>query len=331
MLNDELKSRCSNAVNAGRQYLLACLENNTFYDTWYGTYVTPPVEHSSSPMLCFFTALALQKTGGVPEMAKDKMRTILSSAKKGSSYGYDEKAPVDADDTAFALRTLLLLGDIVTPEIVAAALEPFRCGDSWFTFPAKAPAGITPPFYSAYQGEASVLGPHPEVHLNILSLLQEVSREAVTRIPPLPLKEGLPVCYFYNSGLYGAWLFCLLCKEMGLEISTLQSAISGLRNEDGYWPGREDGFSAVQETALALLALETYTIADKFKNASLAYTTGQQQGNGSFPGGTLWNHRLPMTQCEAYWYAIDEMSIVSTACAILSLAQIVNNKEKLGC
>jgi hypothetical protein len=278
-------------------------------------------------MLCFFTALALQKTGGVPEPVKVRLRTILSNAQKGSSYGYDVKAPVDADDTAFALRTRLLLGDTVTPEEVVAALEPFRCGDSWFTFPAKIPEGITPPFYSVYQGAVSVVGPHPEVHLNILALYQELYGTAVSRILPLPLQQGVPVSYFYPSSFYGAWLYNMLCRQMELEDTTLKSAVLRMRKQDGSWPGCENGFSEVQETAIAMLTLYSFASYSESDDAVLKYIIKQQQADGSFPGGTLWKYQFPTESDSACWSAVDSNSIVSTGCVVLALQYSMCNRQ----
>jgi hypothetical protein len=318
MIQNEQLNACVKAAEYGRRYLISCIESHTFFDQWHGTSVPPPVERSASPMLAFFTTAALRKSGGVPDAIKSELLGMLSLAKKGNSYGYDDKAPMDADDTAFALRTLIALGEKVTPDMVKSALEPFRCNGSWFTFPVKTISGVTPPFHCNYQGPESTAGPHPEVHLNILALYQEAGQAPVSRVPALPQKNGLPVCYFYDSAFYGAWLFSLLCKEMELEYLPLKSAVLQLRNNNGGWSGRENGFSAVQETALALLTLDTFSTPDASKSAAIAFILGQQQNNGSFPGGTLWNYR------EAGWYARDVQSIVSTSCAVCALVNEEN-------
>ncbi len=322
MEENELQKRCAEASERGRQYLISCVENDCFFDKWYGTSIPPPVEHSASPMLCFFTALALRDSGGIPDTVSSSLQEKLALARKGHSYGYDQFAPVDSDDTAFALRTLIALGETVTAEMLREAFKPFRCGDSWFTFAANSIAGHTPPFQPVYQGPQSVRGPHPEVHLNILALHQEIGIKEI-RIPALPEMNGLPVSYFYKSELYGAWLFGQICKGIALDYPPLRIAAMGIRNSNGGWSGFTDGFSAVQETALGLLTLKTFDGTESGFEPSLVYLLGQQLENGSFPGGTLWHHRLPQDNGKFIWYATDEMSIVSTGLAILALNSFI--------
>lgn len=318
-----IRKQCRNAVKAGRQYLISCVENNLFYDQWFGTVVPPPVEKSASPMLCFFTALALQKNGEIPDSVKKHLHAVLDNAKKGASYGYDEKAPIDADDTAFALRTLIITGEAVSPEMITEALKPFKCADSWFTFPISVKNCVkTPPFHNSYTGPVSVGGPHPEVHLNILSLFQDAGI-IVSRIPAVALKNGLPVSYFYPSSYYGAWLFSAICRRMKLQYHSIENAAVRCRLSDGSWSGVENGFSAVQESALAMLTLDNYAHKEQDVWLRYEYLLAQQQKNGSFPGGTLWKHRLPVEKGEASWCSADVMSIVSTGSAVLALMRAV--------
>lgn len=319
MVRGELQKLCRNAVVSGRKYLISCVENDTFYDKWFGTVVPPPVERSSSPMLCFFTALALRESGGIPATVKEKIRSTLLAAKKGDSYGYDVMAPIDADDTAFALRTLIVIGETVTPEMVTAALEPFRCGDSWFTFPVSGIDSVeTPPFHSYYSGPASVNGPHPEVHLNIAALFLDAGMH-VGHIPPIPLKNGLPISYFYNSSIYGAWLYSTVCRSMQLQYQTMKSALLRCRNEDGGWPGISSGFSTEQETALALLTLTNYGMLEKTMNGTIDFLLARRKGDGTFSGGVVWQYYLPENRKNSFWYAKDDMSIVATSLTVLSL------------
>jgi hypothetical protein len=323
-----LREQCGNAVAAGRQYLLSCIENDQFYDKWYGNSVLPPVEKSSSPMLCFFTAIALKESGGIPDTVKTFMRDVLNKAQKGASYGYDGKAPIDADDTAFALRTLIAIGDTVTPEMITEALNPFKCGDSWFTFPVlEYNSEETPPFHYTYTGPASVVGPHPEVHLNILSLMQETGIK-ISRIPSVPLNNGLPVSYFYRTFMYGTWLFSKLCRGMGVQFGNMKNTVLHRQNDNGSWSGIEKGFSTAQETALALLAISSYNnICDKVKNISIKQLMSLQQKDGSFFGGVLWCYHLPDNTKDALWYAEDKMSIVGTSIVVYALNSTITLKS----
>lgn len=319
MMKNELQSGCIEVIEKGCRYLINCIENNNFYDQWFGTSVSPPVEHSSSPMLCFFTAMALRNCGGIPETIKNKLITIISDCRKGDSYGYDKKAPADSDDTAFALRTLIILGSTVTSKMITEALRPFKCGNSWFTFPKQNINDVTPEFHYYYQGSSSAFGPHPEVHMNILLLHQEAGLD-VSSIPGFQGNNGLPVSYFYRSDFYGAWLFGSLCKSMKLEYYPLMDAVLRLQNINGGWSAKKDGFSSVQETSLALLTLDTFgKINNEVLTSVAAYLVSQQSDNGLFPGGSLWHHYLPANQDIACWYANDVMSIVTTGLALLAL------------
>jgi len=310
---------CLNAIQSARSYLISCIENDRFYDQWKGTTIAPPVEHSASPMLCFFSVLALSKCGGIPETVKKKVISILYSAKKGDAYGYDKVAPIDSDDTAFALRTLILLGEKITADQVTNALSPFKTNESWFTF-ASPYSKQNPVFHYEYKDPSSVFGPHPEVHLNILALYQDIGVE-INKIHSLPeMNSGLLCSYFYNSAFYASWIFSTLCEMIDFEYLPIKNAILKSKMNSGGWSGRENGFSTIQETSLALLTLDTFSMSRDYRAESVNYIAMQQKENGSFPGGILWSHRLPEAHSNPYWFAEDIMSIVSTSFAILALS-----------
>lgn len=320
MNHNELQNKSIVAVEKGRKYLISCLENDKFFDQWIGTSIAPPVEHSSSPMLCFFAARALQCSGGISDMTKEKFSEILSNARRGDSYGYDRMAPVDSDDTAFALRTLIILGQTVTSKMISDALSPFTCGKSWFTFHVQNHTDSTPGFHCYFKEPASIFGPHPEVHMNILLLHHEAGLE-INSIPGFPEKDGLPVSYFYRSAHYGAWLLSTLYKSMGFKYHQIEDSVFKLQNDDGSWSGMDGGFSTVQETSLAILTLNTFGIKDiNSISSSVDFLIGQQTSKGFFPGGSLWHHYLPHSKDNAYWYAKDIMSIASTSLAIIALS-----------
>lgn len=308
-----MKKKVQKAVELGRDYLISLIENDAFHDKWYGDVVKPPVEKSISPMLCFFAVLALEKCGGIPKKINKKILGYLSRCKKNDSYAYDEVALIDSDDTAFALRTLNLLGESVSSEIIQLAFKPFECKDNWFTFPAKTNSEFTPRFHHNYSDKSSVIGPHPEVYLNILNLFLETGIP-VKKVLSIPESNGLPISYFYDSNFYGAWLYVELCKGMGIDFPFIKKRVHSLKFKDGGWPSKAKGFSSAHETALALLIL-----GNNLHDESISFLLDKQREDGAFPGGNLWRHRLPNIESEAYWYAEDINSIVSTGISILAL------------
>jgi hypothetical protein len=303
-------------MNRARDFLCDALASSRCHDSCHANIGMPPSAHSSSVFLAYFVARALAASGGIDAAARSVLLSYLQQARKGASYSYDTLAPIDADDTAFALRTLVLLGSDLSTDDILSGLAPFTSQLSWQTF-----CGPTPPLFmwmTDYINDLSVFGFHPEVHLNVSLLLHETGHP-FKPYPPVPLRNGLPANYHYPSHNYCGWLACELHAAQPQEVAGIESALLARQLPDGRWPAVTDGFTASQETALALLALSDVAYASAAGRNGIDFLLAQQRADGSWPGGTLWTFRVPGTGGRVIWSSIDSMSIVATSLSIMAL------------
>jgi hypothetical protein len=305
-------------MNRARAYLCDALASARCHDACHANIGAPPSAQSSSVFLAYFVARALVASGGIDAAARSVLLSHLQDARKGDSYGYDTLAPIDADDTAFALRAHLLLGSAPSSDEILSALAPFESQLSWKTFCGPTlPQGM---WTTDYINDLSVFGFHPEVHLNVALLFQETGHP-FRPCPPLPFRNSLPANYHYPSHNYCAWLVCELQHARGQTSAGLESALLARQLPDGRWPAVTDGFTAAQETALALLSLSDAAYAANAGRSGVAFLLAQQRADGSWPGGTLWNFRVPGTGGSVIWKAVDAMSIVATSLGLMALSR----------
>ncbi len=303
-------------MNRARTFLCDALALARCHDSCHANIGMPPSTHSYSVFLAYFVARALAVSGGIDAAARSVLLSHLQQAKKGASYSYDTLAPIDADDTAFALRALILLGSAQSSDDILSGLAPFESQHSWQTF-----CGPTPPRYmwtTDYINDMSVFGFHPEVHLNVALLLHETGHPS-RPYPPLPLRNGLPANYHYPSKNYCGWLLCELQSAQPEAAVGVESALLARQLPDGRWPAVTDGFTAAQETALALLSISEAAYAGAAGLNGIDFLLSQQRADGSWPGGTLWTFRVPGTGGQVIWSAIDSMSIVATSLSVMAL------------
>jgi hypothetical protein len=304
------------AVDSARAWLDHALATERCHDAWRASAGSPPLERTPSVFLMYFVARALAASGGIGAHAASSIRSVLATAQKGVAYGYAACAPADADDTAFALRTRLLLGDHVDRRAVDECLAPFARGGSWLTF--DRPLGPSEGWAVECRDDADTTGFHPEVHLNVLCLLREVGGDS--RVPSdLPRSAGLYPSYHYPSRLYATWLAAELENDRRSLRDPIDRAVLAAQRAEGTWAPMERGFSAAQETALAILSLSTEGLASEAGRCARAGLQALQCADGSWPGGVLWIYWVPGRGGRLTWWAEDVMRIVSTSLAIMAL------------
>ncbi|WP_437720625.1 hypothetical protein [Sorangium sp. So ce861] len=308
------------AIRRAREFLRDALVAGRCHDTWHASEGAPPVLQSHAVFLTYFVARALAGSGGIEEAARSTISNYLASARRGDVYGYDQKAPPDADDTAFALRTRILIGDRPASEEVERGLLPFAFRESWLTFArGQQPA---PGWTIEYRDESSVVGLHPEVHLNVLALLHEAGLPAPA-VPAVPFRDGLPANYHYPSALYAAWLLGEVNRGQHAAEREMDQAVAARQRADGSWAAVEGGFSAAQETALALLSLSDSACASEVARRGAAFLLAQQGSDGGWPGGVLWKYYPPKAISSGIWWAEDSMSMMATGLAVSAIQRVL--------
>jgi hypothetical protein len=305
------------AVTQAWTFLEDSLVTGRCRDAWHARAGAPPIPGGDAIFLDYFAARALAAGGRLTPLVREVIRTHLSGYARGEAYGYNRIAPPDADDTAFALRTRVLLGEALTPEAIARSLAPFARRGSWLTFPSTAVP--VPGWTIEHRHDASTFGLHPEVHLNVLALLREAGQAAAPP-PDLPRRDGLYAAYHYPSRLYATWLAAEVLRGGAAE-GEIDAAVLAAQRADGSWSACHGGFSAEQETALAVLSLSDAALATAAGRRALAFLLARQQPDGSWPGGILWQYHKPGTGGTVVWWADDARRIVSTALGALAVAR----------
>jgi hypothetical protein len=306
------------ALDGARAFLCKALVEGRCHDEWESSEGAPPLRRTHSVFLTYFVARALVASGGVEPALAAVLRQYLSRARTGASYGYAARALCDADDTAFALRTRILLGERPDPGEVDRALAPFTFRHSWLTFAGDEPSD--PGWTIAYRDDTSVSGLHPEVHLNVLALHREAGLP-MPAIPSLPCRDGLPASYHYPSAGYAGWLLSELQGGTGVRDGALDAPLAARQRDDGGWPAIERGFTSSQETALALLSLSDGAASGEVGRRGTAFLLAQQRSDGSWPGGVLWTFHVRRYAGRLLWWAEDTMSILATSLAAIALAR----------
>lgn len=313
------------ALNNGRAYLIQCLQQDRLSDQWYGAPSGFPLK-TRSVLSAYFICRALVATGGVEKREKIAIERILEHARKGVAYGYSIESPVDADDTAFAFRIRRLLGHAVSASEFDDALKRFRYRSSWKTFDMEPNRPLV--WHTTYDGDDSIIGLHPEVHLNVVTALVELGRDVRCNFEQLPIKDGLWGSYHYFSNQYATWLLtecgCLSAKKDCL--SAIEVRIIDLQQADGGWKGVSEGWNRIQETALSLLSISDQSLDGENGRRGLAFLKKKQRPDGSWDGGWLWTYHPPNTNGKCQIRSSDTNRIVSTSLAVMALSR-ANHKH----
>lgn len=320
-------------IAKGADYLQKAIANDNTNDKWYGIDTKPPYHSTTNVMTAYFLARALHATGSLSESNSIFIKEILRRAKQSGAYGYAPGIPVDADVTAFALRTLILLNQKITLEQMVESLAPFEYYQhSSGNFPAWTTFENTPNYSlqwtTLHTGDQSVIGLHPEVYLNVLNLFKG-QPEAIDNnlLDNLLDNNQLNSSYHYPSKIYSLWqasdLFRDTRREQQIDKEILQKKLS-----NGIWSDIDDGWSAHQETSLAVLSLSQHAIKSSSLQAAIQYIVDNQLPDGSWAGSRLWNYYPFQKNGSGLWYAVDQSNCVATSIALLTLTRYRNLMQK---
>jgi hypothetical protein len=249
----------------------------------------------------------------LPSSDRNRLIARISRLQMSAGWGYSIDAPVDADDTAFALRALLDLGVPVSDSVIQSGLNSLQ--EFWDartglyrTFLSDVPPRIT----TVRSFEGNYLA-HIEVNANVLGLLRRILPQSEPKVSELicaaPHHE-LASSFYYPGPLYAL----MLLREASLsclagKLRTIEESSVNLRRADGSWGGD------VVLTAQAVLALrgEPPHSIDR----ALRWLALKQRRNGSWrTDREVWS--FPAKTGET-WQAFDTNGVVSTAYAVRAL------------
>jgi len=225
-----------------------------------------------------------------------------------------ESFVVDADDTAYVLRTLRLLGVFRSPEhLLHFYREPVR---AFVTFAAKGAlsnqGGLTgePSF-------ANNMAFHPEVNANVFLMLKGTPHETAINYDILSdqqNEDGSWKSYFYPGSYFSNPLFLSFICSVEWYRPHVEKTISFLhthQNSDGSWgtPGNS------YETALALKGLAAAGRFDESYKRGIDYLIERVDSEGGWSEKELviWEYH---DQNNDVWKASDTFGTLITSMAL---------------
>jgi hypothetical protein len=243
---------------------------------------------------------------------RQKILTRMDAEERQGVWGYMAYAPVDADDTAFVIRTYRLLGRQAAADSLLRFYD--KEAKAFTTFDGQGTAAMV------YEPSvAGNFGLHPEVNANIFTLLAETTLSSLINeelIIRAQTSQGWWRSYFYPGRYYATYMSLALLGQTGRGEAARRKGIAFLQtsqNSDGSWGG-------VYDTSLALNALAACGVFDDAFRRGIAWLAGQQKPDGSWrdEDTPLWEYTYS-DDPKVVWRAFDTDGIVTTSLAVAAL------------
>ncbi len=280
-----------------------------------GTQQPAPVHNEGWVFSSHFAVLALG--GELPAATSTALRQRLLESRRSDAWSYGVRAPVDSDDTAFALRTLRVLG----------AAESRECLDQFYVQEKNAYKTFLWESTKRLELNATVAantGIHAEVNLNIAELCG-AERGGRPQLEPMLEQcigdDGEVRSYFYPCRWYGSyWL--LAAQRAGVPIAANWTRkalefVRGSQGSDGSWDQGDPYASA--------LALATLRMGGEYPDAQASaerFLREAQRPDGSWATkAVIWEYVLAP---EIVWDAFDSNRVVCTSLARIALRERPN-------
>jgi hypothetical protein len=269
-----------------------------------------PVHGTGHVFAAFFIASAIGDLLSPEE--RQKILARMDAEERQGVWGYMPYAPVDADDTAFVIRTYRMLGKEAATESLLRFYD--KEAKAFTTFDGRGTADMV--FEPSVAGN---IGLHPEVNANIFTLLADttlsslINEELIGRAQTSP---GWWRSYFYPGRYYATYMSLGLFGKTGKGETSRKKGIAFLhtsQNHDGSWGGAYD-------TSLALNALAACGVFDDAFRRGIAWLAAQQKPDGSWrdEDTLLWEYTYS-DDPKIVWRAYDTDGVVTASLAIKAL------------
>lgn len=243
----------------------------------------------------------------------------MDAEERQGVWGYMPYAPVDADDTAFVLRTYRMLGRSVASDSLLRFYD--KKARAFTTFDGRGAAALV--YETSTTGN---FGIHPEVNANIFTLLADTGLSGLVNdelIVWAQTPQGWWRSYFYPGRYYATYMNLGLLCATGRSTDAREKGIAFLhasQNPDGSWGG-------VYDTALALNALAACGVFDDARRRGIAWLSVRQKPDGSWRDvdTPLWEYTYS-DDPKVVWRAYDTDGVVATALAVKALRSVQGGK-----
>ncbi len=250
----------------------------------------------------------------------------LMSMRREKKWGYLDKGPLDADDTAFAL--LVLHKEKILKHITPLLTFYNKQDDAFVTFQSRHLGDLKFKKHLVRQINRTPEGfldnymYHPEVNLNIYRLLKRFGEKRY--INPALVKEiqnedGSWSSFFYPSRYYGCWLasdFLSGQIEYKDQLNKTLMFILKTQNSDGSW-GNGDSL----DTALALDSLLQIGYRGPELMTGYYFLKDKQHADGSWrTKQAIWQYMAFIPNKErtetSKWTSFDSSGVITTSLAL---------------
>jgi squalene cyclase len=298
---------------AGLRYVLLKIDNDQFGlrcltsdKSWC------PLDGRGHLFAAFFISEALAPL--LPDSARAAILARIDREQQFGAWGYCTDAPIDADDTAFALRTAHNFGRNIRTE----PLDVFFRNGLYTTFEQGARAKS--PLLAFDVSLANNFMVHPEVLANVYSALTAAGFATCiddSLILASQAPEGYFRSYFYPSPYYGTWMTLNLLKRLGRLLDARAKALHFLyesQNSDGSWgtPGN------AYESALALDACGIGLSVSSLRKATTFLLESQTTDGSWYSAIPIWAFRYTEDPIVS-WNAYDSNRVVTSALVLKAL------------
>ena len=316
------KMRSKRAVRNGTRFLNTQVLSGKYGLACLGSSGDRKFSDQKGHLFCIYFLL----NGLGPDLS-ELVRTIfitrILSEESAGQWGYSPRAYyiegaesqyfVDADDTAFALRSLRKMGIFnntdafdtyhVDAHLGHTSLPLFR------TFLSK----IVSPRITTSPSTENNLMIHPEVNANILQFLYGTDKELFLNelfITELQETTGLWPSYFYPVEFYGTYMFISLINTYGIGEASKQKAINGIiqtQKTDGSFGSSNDPLA----TAFALRSLQIAGYNGEPLQQGIRFLLKSQKFNGCWMSNSeIWKFHHDDGDV---WTAFDTNHILTTS------------------
>lgn len=297
-------------IDLGKKYLIEAVLNDAYHLTCESNVMRPcPLENTGKIFSSFFILNAFKENTLPPDIAAIIENTILSE-QRNNLWGYSTYAPLDSDDTSFALQSLILLKN--TPSTDALDQFYVPSSNSYATF-----------LMSPYFNNTSL-----EVNANIyylFALLNQHKKINYHLITSMQNEDGSWPTSFYPNVYYSTYKSMkLLCLSNSFPQSIKKGINYIIRNQhtDGSWG---DAYS----TALALNTLfACHDTNEENIKKGIHYLLKEQTDKGYWNTKyAIWTY-IYKEYPKEIWDAYDTQHVITTSLALQALSEY-SSKQNL--
>jgi len=329
----------SSAINAGVNYLRKSIISGKYGLACIGLDGSPKFSNDKGHLFSlFFFVRALGSD--LNEIERSIILTRILSESYDGKWGYSprgyykESDPnpffTDADDTAFALRTLRYLNIYRDPAVLKFYLSNWshdNISDNAFSTFTPMYDKCSLVFMPSYDNNFNI---HPEVNANIYhALLDSHLEEYINKdlISASQAEEGFWYSYFYPDKYYSTFQFLSLLRKTNMLHDNFKKGMDFVKtavNDDGSWGEKND--ARLSSIALNILCLskDHSTLMEK----SVNFLLQNQHSDGS------WH--TPLKVWEFYdndgdiWQAFDIHNVIATSSVVESFKKYLIRISQTG-